>query len=110
LESALDIEPTPGFQARVRTRIAAEPAVPAWRLAIWGRGAQPVVVMAVVAVVLAVILPNVMRSVTGPVPPATVAREMVVPGSESVESLPPAESPRPLRVPAPAKAAGPRPV
>jgi hypothetical protein len=111
LESALGIEPSPEFLARVRTRITAEAEMSAWRLAIWGRGAQPVVVMAVAAVVLAVVLPTAMRKVKGPVPHATVAREVVVPGSERVESLPPADPPRPLRaVAAFATAPAPRPV
>ena len=41
LESALGIEPSPEFLARVRTRIAAEPELSLWRQAVWGRGVQP---------------------------------------------------------------------
>jgi len=61
LESALDVEPSPEFLARVRTRVAAEPEVSMWRLAMWGRGVQPLVAMAVVGVLLAVVVPRLMR-------------------------------------------------
>ena len=61
LESALGIEPSPEFVARVRTGIAGEPEVSTWRIALWGRGFQPLVALALVGVVLAVVIPNVMR-------------------------------------------------
>ena len=61
LESALGIEPSPEFLARVRTRIAAEPEQLLWRQAVWGRGVQPLVVAAIVGVVLAVVVPRFMR-------------------------------------------------
>jgi len=61
LESALGIEPSPEFLARVRTRIAAEPEQSLWRQAVWGRGVQPLVVAAIVGVVLAVVVPRFMR-------------------------------------------------
>lgn len=61
LESALGIEPSPEFLARVRTRIAAEPELSLWRQAVWGRGVQPLVVAAIVGVVFAVVVPRFMR-------------------------------------------------
>ena len=90
LESALGVEPSPEFLARVRTRIASEPDLSAWRLAIWGRGLQPVVVMALAAVVLAVVVPNVMRNVKRSEPDLTLTKHEDVPGRGRVEELPPA--------------------
>ena len=58
LESALGIEPSTEFLARVRTRVAAEPEMSPWRLALWARGPQPVVIMAVLSVLLAVVFPQ----------------------------------------------------
>jgi hypothetical protein len=79
LESALGIEPSPEFLARVRTRVAAEPDLSAWRLAVRGRGLQPVVVMALAAVVLAVVVPNVMRNVKRSAPDLALAIHKDVP-------------------------------
>ena len=62
LESALGIEPSPEFVARVRTRVAGEPEMSMWRVALWGRGVQPLVAMAVVDVTLAVVVPRLMRN------------------------------------------------
>lgn len=62
LESALGIEPSSGFIARVRTRVAGEPDVSQWRQALWGRGVQPSVAMALVAVLLAVVVLRLMRN------------------------------------------------
>jgi hypothetical protein len=69
IESALSIEPSPEFLARARARIAAEPEPSPWRLAHvvaalsptrrWT--VQPVAVMALVGVVLAIVVPRVMR-------------------------------------------------
>ena len=94
LESALGIEPSPEFLARVRTRIAAEPEVSAWRLVMWGRGLQPVVAMAVAAVVVAVVIPGVMRKMNGSIPTARVARDMIAPVPDRIERLRPANTTR----------------
>lgn len=88
LESALGIEPSPEFLARVRTRIVAEPEASAWRLALWGRGLQPVVVAGIAAVVMAVVVTSVMRNREESVP-QTVARQVEVPVPERVADLPP---------------------
>lgn len=95
LESALGVEPSPEFLARVRTRIAAEPEMSVWRLAIWRRGVQPGLVMALAAVVLAVVVPSVMRNVKEPMPSRTmVTKNLVVPVPERVQALAPAETPK----------------
>ena len=62
LESALGVEPSPEFLARVRTRVGGEPEISQWRQALWGRGVQPSVAMALVGVLLAVIVPWLMRN------------------------------------------------
>jgi hypothetical protein len=56
LETALGIEPSPEFLARVRTRVAAEPGPSRWRLSF-----EPMWGVALVGIVLAVIVPQVMR-------------------------------------------------
>jgi hypothetical protein len=56
LEVALGIEPSPEFLARVRSRVAAEPGPPRWRLSF-----EPMWGVALVGIVLAVIVPQVMR-------------------------------------------------
>lgn len=66
LESALGIEPSPEFLARVRTRVAAEPELSLWRQAVWGRGVQPLAVVAIVGIVLAVVVPRWFRNDEGP--------------------------------------------
>jgi hypothetical protein len=100
LESALDIEPSPEFLARVRTRVAAEPEASYWRLASWGtgwgRGMQPMVAMAVVAVTLAVIVPRWMRD--DEIPSKRLVAAMtetapIAPASPGVQSAQPVERP-----------------
>ena len=90
LASALGVEPSTEFLARGRTRIAAEPEVSAWRLATWGRGLQPIVAMAIAAVVLAVVVPSVMRQVKRSEPHVTIAGHADVPVTERVEGPRPA--------------------
>jgi hypothetical protein len=100
LESALDIEPSPEFLARVRTRVATEPGASHWRLASWGtgwgRGMQPMVAMGVVAVTLAVIVPRLMRDDAVPSKRLVAARTEtapITPSGPGVESAPPVERP-----------------
>jgi hypothetical protein len=57
LETALGIEPSPEFLARVRTRVAAEPEPSRWRLSF-----EPMWGVALVGIILAMIVPHVMRS------------------------------------------------
>ena len=59
LESALGIEPSPAFLARVRTRIAAEPEPSAWRLSF-----EPLAAVAIVGIVMAIVMPQFMRQET----------------------------------------------
>lgn len=54
IESAIGIEPSAEFLARVRTRIAAEPEPSAWRLA----ALKPLMAAAIAGIVLAVIVPR----------------------------------------------------
>lgn len=84
IESALGVEPSPEFLARVRTRIAAEPGPSAWRLAVRGRGVQPLVAWAVVAVIVAIVIPQWMRDDDIRPRPATtmVARNVSRPTAE----------------------------
>jgi hypothetical protein len=53
IESAVGIEPSAEFLARVRTRIAAEPQRSAWRLSF-----EPLAGVAIVGIVLAVLVPK----------------------------------------------------
>ena len=77
LESALGIEPSPAFIARVRTRIATEPPASSWRV-VWSRwAAEPLIVVAIVGVTLAIVVPRAMRD--RPVTPQ-VATAIPVPG------------------------------
>ena len=87
LESALGVEPSPEFLARVRTRVAAEPEVSMWRQALWGRGAQPAVALALVGVLLAVVVPRLMRDEQRPIRHA-VARPAEVPVTTRAEQAP----------------------
>lgn len=78
LESALGIEPSPEFQARVRTRIATEPEGSARRLAVLsvlrrpGRrwSVEPLWAVGIVGIVLAIVVPQLLRDGK---PPATIA-------------------------------------
>jgi len=98
LESALGIQPSPEFLARVRARIAAEAAPSPLRwyvsMAVRRTALQPLVALAVVGVVLAVVMPGVMREGAGQpsvhvVKPPTVEREQ----AQHVESSRPLEQP-----------------
>lgn len=69
LTEALGIEPSPEFLARVRTRVAAEPVRPAWRLVV-----EPLASVAIAGIVLALLVPKLMRDETVPtVEPPRVA-------------------------------------
>ncbi len=59
IESAVGIEPSTEFLARVRTRIAAEPQRSAWRLSF-----EPLAGVAIVGIVLAVVAPQFIREET----------------------------------------------
>ena len=59
IESAVGIEPSAEFLARVRTRIAAEPEPSAWRLSF-----EPMWGVAIVGIVLAIVGPQFMREET----------------------------------------------
>jgi hypothetical protein len=61
LESALAVDPSPEFLARVRTRVADEPRMELWRLAIRGWTFEPLAGVAVIGIVLAVVIPKLMR-------------------------------------------------
>jgi len=61
LESALGVEPSPEFLARVRTRVASEPRIELWRLAIRRWAFEPLAGLAVIGIVLTVVVPNVLR-------------------------------------------------
>lgn len=89
LTETLRIDPSPEFLARVRTRVAAEPARPAWRLVV-----EPLAPFAIAGIVLALVVPKLMRDTPVPIshPPrvATVTPDVpravapVVKGSEAV--------------------------
>jgi hypothetical protein len=66
LEAALGVEPSPEFLARVRTRIAAEPEPPRWRIAVVPSGfsrilkhsVEPLWAVGIVGIVLAIVAPR----------------------------------------------------
>jgi hypothetical protein len=99
LESALGVEPSPEFLARVRTRVAAEPGPAPWRLAIRRWSFEPLAGVALAGIVFAVVVPNLVRSAKKPEPAVTVARHVDRPIRDAVEELPPVA---PARVMAPA--------
>jgi len=76
LESALGIEPSPEFLARVRTRVFVEPERSRWRRAVviagFSRAFQPTVAMALAAVLLAIVVSGLMRDGASRRPTATV--------------------------------------
>jgi hypothetical protein len=86
IESAVGIEPSAEFLARVRTRIAAEPEPSAWRLSF-----EPMWGVAIAGIVLALIVPQMLRpqpngsdvvqsnQETGDAPPPVTARAQVSP-------------------------------
>ena len=69
LESALGIEPSPEFIARVRTRMAADEERSPWQsrlgFAVRRTAFEPLVALGVVGVLLVVVIPNVMRKDVG---------------------------------------------
>ena len=88
LESALGVEPSPEFLARVRTRVATEPEAEPWRLAIRRWSFEPLAGVALAGIVLAVVVPNLMRSAKRSGPDVAVARHVDGPIRQAVE-LPP---------------------
>jgi hypothetical protein len=69
IESAVGIEPSAEFLARVRTRIAAEPQPSGWRLAdvvsaFRRTSVEPLWAVAIVGIVLAIVVPQFMREET----------------------------------------------
>ncbi len=74
LEAALGVEPSPEFVARVRTRIAGEPEPSPWRLAFVFRrtSLEPMAALAIVGIVLAVVVTQMLR----PSPPSTQMARM----------------------------------
>ena len=75
LEAALGVEPSPEFRARVRTRIATEPESPRWRFSVVASGfsrtramsgfswfsVEPLWAVGIVGIVLAIMVPQVLR-------------------------------------------------
>src|SRR5690348_16972004 len=76
LTSALGVEPSPEFLARVRTRVAAEPALEPWRLAVQRWSFEPLAAVAAAGIILAVVVPTLMRSANRSDPDVTVARHV----------------------------------
>jgi hypothetical protein len=96
IESALAIEPSPEFLARVRTRIEEEPRVSLRGLAVRARVFEPLMVVSLVGAVLALVVPNMMRKDAG-------RSELPVPVVSKVEVDTPPSSPQnssPLKPPA----------
>ena len=89
LESALGVEPSPEFLARVRTRVAAEPEAEPWRLAIRRWSFEPLAGVALAGIAVAVVVPNLMRSAQRSEPGVTAARHVDGPIRKAVEELPP---------------------
>ena len=87
LESALGVEPSPEFLARVRTRVAAEPRTELWRLAIRRWTFEPLAGVAVIGIVLAVVVPRLMRNEERSIQPAA-ARPADVTVAKRTEEIP----------------------
>ena len=94
LETALGVEPSPEFLARVRTRVADEPRTELWRLAIRRWTFEPLAGVAVIGIVLAVVVPRLMRNEERSIQPAAarpadVARPTDVLVTRRAEEIPP---------------------
>ena len=89
LESALGVEPSPEFLARVRTRVADEPEPQPWRLPIRRWSFEPLAGVALAGIVLSVVVPNLMRNAKRSGPDVAVARHVDGPIRQAVEELPP---------------------
>ena len=114
LETALGVEPSSAFMARVRTRVATEPEPSLWRLAVMSgfsrtlrtRATEPLWGVAIAGIVLAVLVPRLMREEL--TRPFTVAVDLADPTgpigagneAEPVRKLTPARS---IRRPRPQK-------
>jgi hypothetical protein len=72
LEAALGVEPSPEFLARVRTRVAGEPGMVLWRLAMQRWSFEPLIGVAVIGIVLTIVVPRLMRDDQVRRPPAAV--------------------------------------
>ena len=66
IEAALAVDPSPEFLARVRTRVAAEPAKSAWRLFPARWAFEPLLALAVLGVVIAMVVPPWLREPSVP--------------------------------------------
>jgi hypothetical protein len=81
LGSALGVDPSPEFLARVRTRIASEPEALPWRLAVVSAfrrtSIESFAAVGIVGILLAAIIPQLMREgvTTVPTGPAVAARD-----------------------------------
>lgn len=95
LEAALGVEPSPGFLARVRTRIATEPQASAWRLAEWTRAVEPMWAVGVAGIVLAIVVPQLMRDESARL--RTVAANVADAPHAAVASVPAGPALQPMR-------------
>jgi hypothetical protein len=94
IQDALKVDPSPEFLARVRTRIANEPAPSAWRWS-WTVAAGAVAASVVVAIVLSpvreksIVAPVTQTAAAGPKAPALQpAAEELAPVAQSAERRP----------------------
>ena len=118
LDATLGVEPSPEFLARVRSRIAVEPEPSRWRIAGVASGfsrrgvasgfsrmlqwsVEPLWAVAIVGIVLAIVIPRVMRDERVPV--RRVAAAEVLPAAADIPAAPepPPISLRPLARPGP---------
>ena len=97
LDAALGIEPSPEFVARVRTRIASEPEPSRWYpSAGFSRTFEPLMAVAIVGVVLAVVIPKFMRGDDLPKPAVTTVTGDA--GGHVVRQTPSAQEVTPIGV------------
>ena len=81
IASAVGIEPSPEFLARVRTRLASEPEGSRWRLGV----VEPVWGVAIVGIVLALVVPEWTRDNT-PAPSAAAKNTVAAPVTTNAEA------------------------
>jgi len=92
IQTALNIEPSPEFLARVRARIAEERPPRRWTAAI-----VPVAVAAVLAILVLFAVNTSRRPVSEPARPATAPREALVSGSAAPTAVREPAAPTPVR-------------